>query len=142
MSRFTHSAAARRRVCRPVSPYGVTKLAGEHFCDLFVKARGLLTVVVGFFTVFGLRQRPDMAFHKFMQAMLEGRPIDLFGDGSRTRDFTYVDDIVSGVVACARAPAGTVMNLGGGHRVSMLEALEALAGVTGLTPEVSTTMRR
>lgn len=131
MSRFTHSAAARRRVCRPVSPYGVTKLAGEHLCVLYAKARALHTVSLRFFTVFGPRQRPDMAFNIFMRAALEGRPIAIYGDGAQTRDFTYVDDIVTGIVAAPQAPSGSVINLGGGHRITLLEALDTLTGVTG-----------
>ena len=118
-------------MCRPVSPYGVTKLAGEHLCGLYAKARGLHTVALRFFTVFGPRQRPDMAFNIFMRAALEGRPIVVYGDGAQTRDFTYVDDIVTGIVAAPRAPAGSVINLGGGHRITLLEALDTLAHVTG-----------
>ena len=118
-------------VCRPVSPYGVTKLAGEHLCALYAKAHGLRTVSLRFFTVFGPRQRPDMAFNIFMCAALEGRPIVIYGDGAQTRDFTYVDDIVAGITAAPQAPAGSVINLGGGHRVTLMEALDTLAGVTG-----------
>lgn len=118
-------------VCRPVSPYGVTKLAGEHLCVLYAKAHGLHTVSLRFFTVFGPRQRPDMAFNLFMHAALEGRPIVVYGDGSQTRDFTCVDDIVAGIMAAPQAPAGSVINLGGGHRITLLEALDTLAKVTG-----------
>jgi UDP-glucose 4-epimerase len=122
--------------CRPVSPYGVTKLACEHLCRLYATGRGLHTVALRFFTVFGPRQRPDMAFNLFMRAMHEGAPITVYGGGGQTRDFTYVDDIVAGILAAPAAPAGSVVNLGGGHRVSLLEALDALAEVTGVAPHL------
>jgi len=125
-------------VCRPVSPYGVTKLAGEHLFSLYAKARDLHTVSLRFFTVFGPRQRPDMAFHKFMRAILAGRPIDVYGGGTQTRDFTFVADIVEGIVRAPAAPPGAVLNLGGGHRVTLLEALDTLARVTGRAPRTRT----
>jgi len=85
-------------VPRPRSPYGVTKLAGEHLCGLYHANHGLDAVALRFFTVYGPRQRPDMGFHKFITAMLKGREIVIYGDGTQTRDFTYVDDIVEGLV--------------------------------------------
>lgn len=123
-------------VCRPVSPYGVTKLAGEHLCRLYAGAYGLHTVSLRFFTVYGPRQRPDMAFHKFMRALLRDEPIDVYGDGEQTRDFTFVDDIVEALVRAPKAPSGSVVNVGGGHRVTLLEALDILGKVAGLTPRV------
>ena len=125
-------------LCRPVSPYGVTKLAGEHLFGLYAKACQLHTVSLRFFTVFGPRQRPDMAFNKFMRGLLAGRPIDVYGDGTQTRDFTFVADIVEGIVRAPSAPRGAVINLGGGQRVTLLEALETLAQVTGYTPVTRT----
>ena len=83
-------------VCLPVSPYGVTKLAGEHLCRLYHKNHGVPAVALRFFTVYGPRQRPDMAFHRFLRAMTEGRELNVFGAGDQTRDFTFVDDIVDG----------------------------------------------
>ena len=101
----------------PLSPYGVTKLAAEKLCFLYHKNYGLPTVSLRFFTVYGPGQRPDMAFHKFFKAILEGREITVYGDGRQTRDFTYVDDIVEANVAALRnGPAGQVYNIGGGHR--------------------------
>lgn len=117
---------------RPRSPYGVTKLAAEHLCLLYHANYGLDTVSLRFFTVYGPRQRPDMAFHKFIRAMLEGRGIAVYGDGSQTRDFTYVDDIVEGLLSAKGAPSGAVMNLGGGNRVSLAKAILTLAEVMGV----------
>lgn len=117
--------------CRPFSPYGVTKLASEHLARLYARNFGVPTVSLRFFTVYGPRQRPDMAFNKFINAVLEDRPIGVYGDGSQTRDFTFIADIVDGILAAPSAPPGTVLNLGGGSRVSLSDALEILASVTG-----------
>ena len=117
--------------CRPFSPYGVTKLASEHLARLYARNFGLPTVSLRFFTVYGPRQRPDMAFNRFIRAALEDLPIEVFGDGSQTRDFTFVSDIVDGIVAAPAAPPGSVLNLGGGSRVTLSEALEVLGTVMG-----------
>jgi UDP-glucose 4-epimerase len=121
---------------RPRSPYGVTKLAGEHLCGLYHANHGLDAVSLRFFTAYGPRQRPDMAFHKFIKAVLEGCEIVIYGDGTQTRDFTYVDDIVEGLVLAQKAPAGAVMNLGGGSRVSLAEAIATLGEVMGVQPRM------
>lgn len=117
---------------RPVSPYGVTKLAAEHLCYLYCKAYGVPTVALRFFTVYGPRQRSDMFFHIFLRGLLRGEEIPLFDDGEQTRDFTYCLDIVDGVVGAALYPGvGEVFNLGGGSEVSLLNAIalaEAIAG--------------
>ena len=89
-----------------------------------------------FFTVYGPRQRPDMAFHKFIKAMLKGREIVIYGDGTQTRDFTYVDDIVEGLVLARKARPGAVMNIGGGNRVSLNEAIATLGEVMGVQPRL------
>jgi len=124
-------------VCRPVSPYGVTKLAGEQLCRLYWKNHGVPTVSLRFFTVYGPRQRPDMAFHLFARAMQEGRPLEMYGSGAQTRDFTFVDDIVAGIVAASGDGAdGAVYNLGGGSRVTLLEAIHTLERVSGLPAQV------
>lgn len=83
---------------RPVSPYGVTKLAGEHLCHLYYKNFGVPVVILRYFTVYGPRQRPDMAFHKFIKAMLKGEEIVVYGDGDQSRDFTFVGDAVEASV--------------------------------------------
>ncbi len=121
---------------RPRSPYGVTKLAGEHLCILYTVNRGLDTTSLRFFTVYGPRQRPDMAFNKFIRALMEGREIVMFGDGTQTRDFTFVDDIVEALVRAAGASPGSVMNVGGGHRVSLSEAVALLGEVVGAEPKI------
>jgi nucleoside-diphosphate-sugar epimerase len=117
--------------CRPMSPYGVTKLAGEHLLQLYHGAYGLHTVSLRFFTVFGPRQRPDMAFNIFIRALLEGRPLDVFGGGEQTRDFTYVSDIIAALLAAPSAPGGSVINVGGGERVTLNHVLDALERLTG-----------
>ncbi len=122
--------------CRPVSPYGVTKLAGEQLCRLYWKNHGVPTVSLRFFTVYGPRQRPDMAFHLFLRAMADGRPLEMYGTGNQTRDFTFVDDIVNGILLAMGGTDGAVYNLGGGSRVTLLEAIRTLEGVSGLTAEV------
>jgi nucleoside-diphosphate-sugar epimerase len=122
--------------CRPVSPYGVTKLAGEQLCRLYWKNHGVPTVSLRFFTVYGPRQRPDMAFHIFLRAMLDGRPLEMYGTGSQTRDFTFVSDIVNGIVLAMEGRDGAVYNLGGGSRVTLLEAIRTLESVSGLKAEV------
>jgi UDP-glucose 4-epimerase len=123
--------------CEPRSPYGVTKLAGEHLCGLYHANHGLDTVALRFFTVYGPRQRPDMAFHKFIRAMLDEREIVIYGDGTQTRDFTYIDDIIDGLVRARRAPAGAVMNLGGGNRVSLSDAIATLGKIAGVKPKLT-----
>ncbi len=120
-------------VPRPISPYGVTKLAAEHLCRLYAVAYGLPAVSLRYFTVYGPRQRPDMAFHRFCTAILQDREIVVFSDGEQTRDFTYVDDAVEANLRAALRPVepGAVINIGGGARISVratLELLEAAAG--------------
>ena len=125
-------------LCRPLSPYGVTKLAGEHLCRLYHRSYGVPTVALRFFTVYGPRQRPDMAFNKFIRAALDGRPVEIYGDGRQTRDFTYVDDIVTGILLARKAPPGSVINLGGGSRVTLIDALNVIEAAVGKTLPVKT----
>ncbi len=119
-------------VPHPVSPYGVTKLAAEHLCHLYHAAYGVPAVSLRYFTVYGPRQRPDMAFHRFLRAAIAGEPIVVYGDGGQTRDFTYVGDAVAATLAAAdRGEPGAVYNIGGGARVSINEVLELVARCTG-----------
>jgi UDP-glucose 4-epimerase len=118
---------------RPLSPYGVTKLGAEQLCLLYHVNHGLQTVALRYFSVYGPRQRPDMAFNRFCRAALADEPITLFGDGRQTRDFTYVADVVAATRAAARADAapGRVYNVGGGSRVSLRRTLDVLAKLSG-----------
>jgi len=111
----------------PRSPYGVSKLAAEHLCVLYGANYGVPTSSLRYFTVYGPRQRPDMAFRKFLEAALDGQPFAVYGDGSQTRDFTFVADAVRANLRAAAAPDTTqVFNIGGGSRVSLRECLDML----------------
>ncbi|HET7295084.1 MAG TPA: NAD-dependent epimerase/dehydratase family protein [Vicinamibacteria bacterium] len=118
--------------CRPVSPYGVTKLAAEHLVHLYGRNHGLPVVSLRYFTVYGPRQRPDMAFHRFLRAARDGAAVVVYGDGRQTRDFTFVDDIVSATRAAAETGRpGCVYNVGGGERVTLADVLARIERVTG-----------
>jgi UDP-glucose 4-epimerase len=120
---------------QPVSPYGVTKLAAEHLVRLYTFNYGLPTVSLRYFTVYGPRQRPDMAFHRLIRSAFTGEPFTLFGSGEQTRDFTYISDIVqANLLAAQKAPPGAVYNLGGGSRISMNEVVALVEKVTGRKP--------
>jgi nucleoside-diphosphate-sugar epimerase len=116
---------------RPVSPYGVTKLAAEHLTHLYTRNFGIPAVSVRYFTVYGPRQRPDMAFSRFMQALSDGREIEVYGDGEQTREFTYISDAVEGTIRAAGADVvGQVFNLGGGSRVTVNQVLATLEEIS------------
>jgi nucleoside-diphosphate-sugar epimerase len=122
---------------QPLSPYGVTKLAAEHLCHLYYVNHQVPTVSLRYFTVYGPRQRPDMGFHRFIRAALLGEPISLFGDGEQTRDFTYIDDIVTANLAASeRGTPGGIYNIGGGSRVTINQVLAMIAGITGRTLDI------
>ena len=128
---------------RPLSPYGITKLACEHLAAAYGQEFGLDGVVVRYFTIYGPRQRPDMALAKMIACLAEGRPFELHGDGTQSRSFTYVDDAVEAtILAMERGAAGSVLNVGGGEEVSMLEAIETLAAVSGRRLELVRAARR
>ncbi|HLO69051.1 MAG TPA: NAD-dependent epimerase/dehydratase family protein [Holophaga sp.] len=121
----------------PISPYAITKRAGELLCYNYHQIYGLNTCSLRFFTVYGPRQRPEMAIAKFFSAILEGHPIHVFGDGSARRDFTYVDDIVDGLVSAAdHAFPNEIINLGGAHAVTVLELIEKIGRLTGREPKL------
>lgn len=117
---------------RPVSPYGVSKLAAENLMNLYHHNFGVETVSLRYFTVYGPRQRPDMAFHRIIRSILTGEQFHLFGSGNQTRDFTFVHDIADANISAATLGVpGSVYNLGGGTRISMndvIELMEKLAG--------------
>jgi nucleoside-diphosphate-sugar epimerase len=115
------------QILRPVSPYGATKALGEHLCYLYYRNYGLPVVMLRYFSVYGPRQRPDMAFHRAIEAALHGREFVLYGDGLQTRDFTFVEDAVEGTLrAAVDGHTGQAYNIGGGSRISMLEVLEII----------------
>jgi UDP-glucuronate 4-epimerase len=120
-------------VPRPISPYGVTKLTGEQLAYTYFANYGVDTVSLRFFSVYGPRQRPDMAFDRFCRAALENRPVTVFGDGLQTRDFTFVADIVAAIRSAIDAPgvAGRVYNVGGGSQISLNDTLAVLSEVAG-----------
>lgn len=124
---------------RPVSPYGVTKLAGEHLVSLYGTNFGLPTVSLRYFTVYGPGQRPDMAFTRFLRAALTGEKIRIFGSGNQIRDFTFIDDVVSANLLAATSDvplAGDVMNVAGGSSTSVNEVLAIIAGLTGVELDI------
>jgi UDP-glucuronate 4-epimerase len=126
-------------VAAPISPYAATKRAGELLCHAYSHLRGMAVVCLRFFTVYGPRQRPDLAIHKFARLMAAGEPIPFFGDGSTRRDYTYVDDILQGIegaVSYARAHPGCfeIFNLGESDTVSLSRLVELLGAALGVEP--------
>jgi len=117
----------------PCSPYGITKLGGEHLCSIYHQSLGIETVTLRYFSVYGPRQRPDMAFARFCDAALNDLQIEIYGDGEQTRDFTFVDDVVMATRAAATTQGvdGAVMNIGGGSQISLAYAVETLGEVSG-----------
>ena len=119
-------------VDHPISPYAATKKAGELICHSFHHAFGLDIACLRFFTVYGPRQRPDMAIQRFLEAALTGRAVTLYGDGGHRRDFTYIDDIIDGIVLAHRLSKGyRVYNLGEERTISMQELIECIEALTG-----------
>ena len=124
---------------KPVSPYGVTKLAGENLCYLYWKNYSVPTISLRYFTVYGPRQRPDMAIHKFVKAILNDDNILIFGDGEQTRDFTYVDDAVEANILAAESDSvGSVFNIGGGSRISVNELIKIMENIIGTKVKIKT----
>ncbi|MCE9626644.1 MAG: NAD-dependent epimerase/dehydratase family protein [Candidatus Eisenbacteria bacterium] len=122
---------------RPFSPYGVTKLAGEHLVLLYGRNFGMPVTALRYFTVYGPRQRPDMAFHRFCRALLAGEPITVYGDGKQSRDFTVIADAVeANVRAWKRAAPQGVYNIGGGSQVEVVEAIALLEERLGVKAQL------
>jgi UDP-glucose 4-epimerase len=122
---------------KPVSPYGVTKLAGENLCYLYWKNYGVPTVSLRYFTVYGPRQRPDMAIHKFLKAIFSEEKITVYGNGTQTRDFTFVDDAIEANLFAAESDSvGEVFNIGGGSRVSVNELINEIEKIVGKKAKV------
>jgi nucleoside-diphosphate-sugar epimerase len=120
---------------RPISPYGITKLACEHLADAHAHAFGLDCVILRYFNAFGPRQRPDMAFTRIAFALAEGGPFELYGDGDQTRGWTYVSDIVDGTILAMQGGTGTY-NVGGALEASMNETIAVLERISGRTLDV------
>ncbi len=121
----------------PISFYGVTKLAGEKLCYCYAHLYGIPTVCLRFFTVYGPRQRPDLAIYKFARLVQEGKEIPLFGDGSSLRDYTYIDDLVAGICGALRLrPAFEIFNLGNSNPVSLLDMVKTLEEKLGQTARI------
>ncbi|BBH21091.1 putative UDP-glucose epimerase YtcB [Paenibacillus baekrokdamisoli] len=125
-------------ITEPLSPYGVSKLTGEHLCKVYAHNDNIPVVILRFFTVYGPRQRPDMAFHRFITHILHNKPITIYGDGHQTRDFTYVEDCVTAIAAAAAAEGiiGETINIGGKERASVLECISMIEDIFGKKVEL------
>jgi UDP-glucuronate 4-epimerase len=124
-------------VARPVSPYAATKLAGEVLCHTYHHLFDISVTCLRYFTVYGPRQRPEMAIHKFARLMHQGRPVPLFGDGTSSRDYTFIDDIVDGTVrALERCEGYEVINLGESRTTTLVELVRTVGAVLGVEPEI------
>ena len=123
------------RALEPSSPYGITKLAAEKLVLAHVALSGFPATIIRYFSIYGPRQRPDMAYHRFIEAMLDREPITVFGDGEQTRSNTYIDDAVNGtILALERGAVGGIYNIGGGRTISLNDAIGLIAGHVGVEP--------
>ncbi|WP_163103333.1 NAD-dependent epimerase/dehydratase family protein [Peribacillus alkalitolerans] len=120
-------------ILTPLSPYGITKLTGEHLCNVYQKSYIIPIVKVRFFTVYGPRQRPDMAFHRFIKQILNDEPISIFGDGTQTRDFTFISDCINATSSIIKKDnvVGETINIGGKERASVNEVVLMIEELTG-----------
>ncbi|MBU7591453.1 NAD-dependent epimerase/dehydratase family protein [Metabacillus halosaccharovorans] len=127
----------------PLSPYGITKLTGEHLCQVYNKSFGVPIVVVRFFTVYGPRQRPDMAFHRFIAQILKEEPITIYGDGTQSRDFTFISDCVEATSAVLYQDhlIGRTINIGGKERASINEVIKILEQIIGKKSKINYTQK-
>ncbi len=117
---------------QPVSPYGVSKLAAEHLCYLYWKNFQVPTISLRYFTVYGPRQRPDMGINTFVKSIMEENEISIYGDGTQTRDFTYIDDVIrANILAAMSNVSGEVFNIGGGNRISLNDLISVIEQATG-----------
>jgi len=120
-----------------VSPYATAKKAGELYCRTYANLYSIPTTVLRFFTVYGPRQRPEMAIHRFAKLMLIGEMVSMFGDGTSARDYTFIDDIVDGIIAAVERPfLFEIINLGSGRTVQLTEMVNTLSGVLGIEPRI------
>jgi UDP-glucuronate 4-epimerase len=133
-----HRPVVESALPRPLSPYGASKLAGEVLVGAYAQQRKLSTVSLRYFSVYGPRQRPDMAAHRFIEALLDHRPLPIYGDGRQARDFTYVADVVAATSAAltASVPAGSVLNIARGEPVEVRDLIAVLADELGVEPHL------
>ena len=123
---------------KPVSPYGVTKLAAENLINSYYENYGLPTVSLRYFTVYGPRQRPDMAFHIFLRSAITNNKIDIYGNGEQIRDFTYIDDVVNAnMLSLEFGVSGNIYNIGGGSNISINETLRLIESITNKSLKIS-----
>jgi nucleoside-diphosphate-sugar epimerase len=127
----TYASGDEMMPTRPVSPYGVTKLAGEHLCRAYAEAHHLPLVVLRYFSVYGPRQRPDMGYHRFIRALLREEAITVYGDGQQVRGNTYVSDCVAATLAAVEAHSGETYNIGGGEAATVWDIIHKLEAVAG-----------
>jgi UDP-glucuronate 4-epimerase len=125
-------------VLAPASPYAATKIAGEAACHAFSHVYGLRCICLRFFTVYGPRQRPDLAIRKFTELLASGRPVPMYGDGTTARDYTYIDDIVAGVLAAAAYDATPfeIINLGNERPILLRDLIRSIGAALGVAPQV------
>lgn len=124
-------------IFNPISPYAATKLAGEALSHVYHHLYGLDVICLRFFTVYGPRQRPDLAIRKFTEAILAGKPIDIYGDGSTRRDYTHIDDILQGMLACLECTLGyEIINLGESRTVELRELVQLIERATGKKAQI------
>jgi UDP-glucuronate 4-epimerase len=121
---------------RPISPYGATKLAAEHLCHVYYKNYDVRAVTLRYFTVYGPRQRPDMAFSRFISRISGGEEIEVFGDGEQERDFTFVEDIVAGNILALGATPGSAYNVGAGKTITVNEVITTMERIIGKKAKV------
>lgn len=132
-----HAAGDETSPTLPVSPYGVTKLAAENLLTAYHISFGLPLTILRYFSIYGPRQRPDMAYRIFCERLLAGQPITVYGDGEQSRSNTYVSDCVEATIAALnRPPDGSTFNIGGGQEVQLNEAIEIIANHLGMTPSI------
>ena len=131
----TEAVGDEDRPLEPSSPYGITKLAAEKLALAHVALHGLPATIIRYFSIYGPRQRPDMAYHKFIEAMLDRTSITVYGDGEQTRSNTFIDDAVTGtILALERGAIGGIYNIGGGRTISLNDAIAVIAGHLGVEP--------
>jgi UDP-glucuronate 4-epimerase len=132
------AVGAEDQPLEPSSPYGITKLACEKLVLAHVASSGFPGTIIRYFSIYGPRQRPDMAYHLFIEAMLDGRPITVFGDGEQTRSNTYVDDAARGtMLAMERGKPGGIYNIGGGRTISLNDAIALIGSHVGVEPTIA-----